>query len=380
MDQATQIALTKQVFAHLDNKTTDRADEHYLNPITVYTDPERLRREKQVLFRQYPLLMGLSCQLPGAGSYLTDDNTGLPILVLRDEAGGVNAFLNVCRHRGAKVANGCGHAGKRLVCPYHAWTYDLQGRLTGIPDQGSFAGLEAEQHGLTPLPAEERDGFIWVLPSPGEALDLDAHLGALGPELAGFGLAGYHHYETRVLNHRFNWKILIDTFLEPYHFGPLHRDTVAPIFFPNLCLFEAFGRHLRETLPRRTIVELRDRPEPEWDLIKHTALIYVLFPNTVFVMQADHAEIWRVYPVGEKADESIIYLEFYIPEPATTDSARRHWDRNMDLTLRTVLDEDFPISEGIQFGFASGAQEHLVLGRNEPALAYFQRQVADAIA
>ena len=119
-----------------------------------------------------------------------------------------------------------------------------------------------------------------------------------------------------------NWKIIIDTFLEPYHFTPLHNDTVAPIFFPSLCLFEPFGRNLRETLPRRSIVELRDKPASDWDLIRHTAIVYVLFPNTVFVMQADHAEVWRVFPSDARADRSHVDLEFYIPEPATTEKAR----------------------------------------------------------
>jgi len=72
-------------------------------------------------------------------------------------------------------------------------------------------------------------------------------------------------------------------------------------------------------------------------------------------------------------------LDFYIPEPALTESARRHWNRNMDLTIRTVAEEDFPVSEGIQSGLKSGAQTHLTYGRNEPALAHFQEAVKRAL-
>ena len=380
MDQATQIALTKQVFRHLDDKSTDRAEALYFNPVAAYTDPERLQREREVLFRQYPLLMGFSCQLSEPGMYLTDDFSGLPILVARGADGRVRGFLNVCRHRGAKVVNGCGHAGKRLVCPYHAWTYGLDGQLVAIPDKGSFDGVELTDRGLTQLPTVERDGLIWVQPSPGSKLDLERHLNALAGEIASYGLDKYHHYETRTLRQKLNWKIVIDTFLEPYHFAPLHRDTVGPIFYPNLCLFHAFGHNLRETLPRRSIQDLKALPEAQWDLVKHTALVYVLFPNTVFIMQADHVETWRVYPLGDKVDECVMYLDFFIPEPAESDSARRHWERNMDLTVRTVVEEDFPTSEGMQFGFSSGAQDHVVYGRNEPALAHFEQQIAAAIA
>ena len=96
-------------------------------------------------------------------------------------------------------------------------------------------------------------------------------------------------------------------------------------------------------------------------------------------MQADHAEVWRVFPSDGRADRSHVDLEFYIPEPATTDKARGHWDRNMDLTVRTVQMEDFPTGEGAQKTFASGALDQVVYGRNEPALAHFQKMIATAV-
>jgi phenylpropionate dioxygenase-like ring-hydroxylating dioxygenase large terminal subunit len=347
----------------------------------AYDSPERLRQEKDILFRKYPLLMGLSGQLRGPGDFLTDDFSGVPIVVVRDGDGVVRAFLNVCQHRGARVAQGCGNTGRVFTCPYHAWSFDLTGKLVGIPHGSNFEGMDKDHRGLVELPAVERDGLIWVVPTPNAnaKLDIDAHLAGLGPELANYGLAGYHHHETRIMHRKLNWKIVIDTFLEPYHFAFLHADTVGPIFFPNLCLFEAFGPHLRETLPRRTIETLRAKPEAEWDLIPHTALVYVLFPNTVLVMQGDHVETWRVFPNADKVGECVMYLDFFVPEPAETESARRHWDRNMDLTIRTVDEEDFPVGEGIQSGIAAKAQSEMVFGRNEPALAHFERSVTEAV-
>ena len=380
MEQSTQIRLTREVLTHLDNRTTDLADEVMYHDIAAYASPQRLALEKQILFRKYPLLMGMSGQLRARGDYLTDDYSGVPIVVVRDRAGAARAFLNVCRHRGARLVDGCGNAGRVFSCPYHGWSYGLDGKLMGIPDQDSFAGMDKAGRGLVELPLVERDGLIWVLPEVNGELDLVKHLGALGPELASYGFGDYHHYETRVIRRKLNWKIVIDTFLEPYHFGVLHADTVGPIFFPNLCLFEGFGPHLRETLSRRSIEALRQQPEAEWDLVPHTALVYVLFPNTVLVMQADHVETWRVYPADDKVDECVMYLDFLIPEPADTDKAKLHWDRNMDLTIRTVDEEDFPVGEGIQSGFAAAAQTALVFGRNEPALAHFQRSINEAVA
>lgn len=378
MNRDLQIALARKVFAHLDAGTTDLADGVWRQPTESYASPQHLSREVQVLFRRYPLLMGMSCQLREPGDYLTDDFTGIPILLARGEDGQVRAFQNVCRHRGARVAQGCGRRGKSIVCPYHGWSYDLQGKLRGIPDERNFPGVERD--GLLPLPAAERHGLLWVQPSGAGPLDIAGHLGAaLDAEIASYGLERFHHYETRVIRRRMNWKLVIDTFLEPYHLGVLHRDTVASIFVPNVCLFEAFGPHLREALPRRSIEALRGQPEREWDFIAHSAIVYVLFPNTVFVMQADHVETWRVFPCEGRVDECAMYLDFYVPRPVDSDGARRHWERNMDLTIRTVCDEDFPTSEGMQRGFHSGAQSHVTYGRNEPALAHFERAVSAAL-
>ncbi len=378
MKHDTQVALAKAIFAHLDAGTTDMLDTVTVNAAAAYTAQERLERE-QALIRSEPILMGLSCRLPAPRTYLTDDNTGVPILLVRDDDGVVRAFLNACMHRGSRLLDGEGRARARLVCPYHAWTYDLEGTLRVVPQAEGFDGLELGTCDLTQLPVREEAGLIWVRPDGGAQIDCDAHLAGLSDEFKSYGFASYHHYETRRIDCAMNWKTIIDTFLEPYHFTPLHNDTVAPIFFPSLCLFEAFGRNLRETLPRRSIVALREQPESEWDLIKHTAIVYVLFPNTVFVMQADHAEVWRVFASDGRPDRSHVYLDFYIPEPATSDKARGHWDRNMDLTVRTVQMEDFPTGEAAQIALASGGLTRVVYGRNEPALAHFQRTIASAV-
>ncbi len=380
MDHATQLILADELLAHLEAGTTSRAESVLTNETRVYTSPALLEREKSVLFRRYPLLLGLSCQLGEPGSYLAFDGAGIPIVVIRTESGGLKAFFNACRHRGARVLAGEGCVERRITCPYHGWTYALDGRLVGIPDRGSFPGVDPHAHGLIELPAAGRDGLVWVRPVPASPLDIDAHLAGLAPELAAYGFDTYHHYEGRVLRRKMNWKMVIDTFLEPYHFGVLHPETVAPIFFPNVCLFHPFGFHLREAFPRRSIVELLDQDRADWDLIRHTALVYLLFPNTAFVVQGDHAEIWRVFPAGSRVDEAVMYLDFYVPEPVTSASARRHWDLNMDLLIRTVQEEDFPTGEGIQAGYMAGVQERVTYGRNEPALQHWQRSVAAALA
>jgi phenylpropionate dioxygenase-like ring-hydroxylating dioxygenase large terminal subunit len=381
MQKEIQLKLMRRVLAHIEQGTTDLGPDIERNTSESYASEQRLAREESILFRNHPLVMALSCQMPARGDYVTNDLTGMPILVVRGDDGRVRAFVNSCAHRGARVAEGHGNR-RSLTCPYHGWSYNLEGCLRGIPDQRNFPGVEKSTHGLAPLPAAERNGMVWVLPNPDAPPDLDigAYLGQpLDDELASYGVDKYHHYETRVIKRKMNWKLAIDTFLEPYHLGVLHRNTVAPLFYSNVCLFDAFGQHLREVLPRRSLETQKDLPEAAWEFVPNNTLVYVLFPNTVFVVQVDHIETWRVFPVKGKVDECEMFLDFFSPNPIDTDSARRYWSRNMDVTIRTVCEEDFPTCEGMQFAFNASPRKEVVYGRNEPALAHFQRAIREAV-
>ena len=97
-------------------------------------------------------------------------------------------------------------------------------------------------------------------------------------------------------------------------------------------------------------------------------------------MQGDHLETWHVYPAVILLRAAATYISLYTPELAKTESARRHWDRNMDLLMATVEKEDFPLAEGVQRGFYSGAQDEILFGRNEPCLHHFHKSVKEALA
>lgn len=382
MEQETHIHLIRRVLAHLEAGTTDTASAISTNAVSVFTAPDRLDREMAVLFRRQPMLACLSGRLPEPGSYLAEDLVGVPLLLIRGPDGTVRAFLNSCRHRGARLLNGDGIVRSAAACPYHGWAYGADGALKAVPHADAFDGFDIADCSLVALPSVEADGLIWVqltAKDSGDAIDPAACLDGLAKEFSSYGFSGYHHYASRLMEPSINWKMAIDTFLEPYHFAVLHRQTVAPIFHPNLCLFDEAGRNFREYLPRRTISDAVQRPESEWDAVWHAAIVYYLFPNTIFVMQQDHAEIWRMFPKAGRVDQAEVYLDFYIPEPAATDGARRHWEANIDLTVRTVEHEDFAISESAYRCMASGLAADVVYGRNEPALATFHRTIAAAV-
>lgn len=377
MQHAEQIMVAKRLLRFIGTSTTDLCDAPYLQAIDEYTSAVVASRENQLFFREQPLCVGLSDDLSTPGSYRTHDLAGVPLLLVRDLSGSFRAYLNVCRHRGARVAEKCGEA-RGFTCPYHAWTFGLDGSLVNRPDEASFAALARADFGLTRLAAEERHGLLWVCPTPGRTLDLAQWLGALDEELASYDLGRFKHYQSRDLSRRMNWKLVVDTFLESYHFCVLHRDSICGIFHQNLATFDAYGRHFRLVSPRKSIASLSEQPEHDWRLLPHIVVIYVLFPGTVLVWQGEQIELWQIYP-GSTPDESHLRLTLYSPEPAQTDKARRHWDRNLELVLHVVENEDFPVGEGIQRGFHSQAQTHTVFGRNEPALAHYHREITAAI-
>lgn len=379
MQHAEQLNVARRLLDLIDTQGTDRSEVHYRQPVSEYIDPEVAARERDVFFRRQPLCLGLSDDLAGPGTYRVHDLAGVPILLVRDLEGHFRAFLNVCRHRGARVAEACGQA-RGFTCPYHAWTFGLDGGLVNRPDEASFAALAREDFGLTRLAAEEVQGMLWVCPTPGQRMDVAAWLGNLGPELGAYGLGTFTHYASREITRRMNWKLVIDTFLESYHFCVLHRDSICSTFFQNLALFDAYGKHFRLVSPRKSITAAPAAAAGDsWSVLPHTVVIYILFPNTVVVSQGEQIELWQIFP-GSSPDEAVMRLSLYSPTPALTDKARRHWDRNLEIVLNVVQNEDFPLGEGIQQGFHSAAQSHTVFGRNEPALAHYHREVTRALA
>src|SRR5215467_6154473 len=184
MERQEELAVGRRLLGHIDGRTTDLADDLFRNPTINYSCRERAALERERLFRERPIFMGLSSRLAKPGDYLAEDVAGMPVLMTRGADGKVRAFANICRHRGAPVAQGCGNA-RAFTCPYHGWTYDTAGKLLGTTDKVGFAGLDLATHGLMPLPAAEKHGMLYIRAQPGgDPIDIDAVLGPIAPDLA----------------------------------------------------------------------------------------------------------------------------------------------------------------------------------------------------
>jgi phenylpropionate dioxygenase-like ring-hydroxylating dioxygenase large terminal subunit len=378
VQHAVQVDLIQRIFGFVEAGTRQMVAREAEIPVTQYLAADRYRREVETCFRRYPLLVAHASQLRRPGDFVTHSLSGVPVLLVRNGQGRLNAFINLCRHRGSMVEPAACGAGKRtFVCPYHAWTYDPDGRLIGIPDADGFAGVDKSARGLVPLPVAERHGYVWVRPAPGEAFDIDEFLGPVGDDLRGFDVGDHVHYETRVIDARINWKLMVDTFLETYHFQFAHTRSVGPMFLPNAMTHEPFGRHARMLTPKRSMLELKGADPRTWRIREHALVLYHVFPNTVVVYVADHAVVFATWPLA--IDRSRLDVSFYIPKPASTPDEHAHWKANADIVCQ-ALAEDFAIGESMQAGFSSGANRELVIGRYEMGIPPFHAHVDAELA
>jgi hypothetical protein len=197
-----------------------------------------------------------------------------------------------------------------------------------------------------------------------------ADLAALKPETCPL-------YSTDRVKPRINWKFAIDTFLEGYHIPHLHRKTIAPYFVGNCGVFKSGGVNGRLSVPKTSIDETRAKPEAERDYRRHVVSIYQLFPNALLIWQLDHIEIWRAFPGRD--DPSHCEVEMTIYKPADSTRPDSYWEKNRDIAIRTVMEEDFPLGERMQIGFESGATPDVIYGRNEPSLVHFHTSIRNAL-
>jgi phenylpropionate dioxygenase-like ring-hydroxylating dioxygenase large terminal subunit len=230
MTHETQVRLIREALEAIDRGAPPMTEVFTRNDPAAYTSQGRAMREREILFREYPLVVGFSCKLKKPGDYFTDSLGPTPILVTRNPDGQLRAFANICRHRGSRLVDGCGSGAVRFSCPYHAWSYDLDGQLRAIPEEAGFAALDRESHGLVSFPVEEKFGLVWVTPREGARIDVAKHLGGLAEDLASYGIDDFELADQRVVRRKMNWKLVSDTFWEAYHIKVLHKSNVAPLF------------------------------------------------------------------------------------------------------------------------------------------------------
>jgi phenylpropionate dioxygenase-like ring-hydroxylating dioxygenase large terminal subunit len=333
-----------------------------------YRDDAWLARERACLF-DTPRVACASTELAAPGSCVPFDAPGVSALLVRGRDGRARAFANACRHRGTRLADApC--TVKAFTCPYHAWTYDLDGAFVHAPHEGSFAPVDIRARGLVELPAEERHGLVWL------GRDVAGYLGGLDGELAALALDRHVAWRTARTARRCNWKLVIEAFLDGYHIRTLHRDSVYRFFLDAASTMERVGPHVLAVTARRSIAEAPATIDAA-RVRAYTTPSLLLFPATIVVEHPDFVSFVSAYPIAADACE----WRHVMLVPAARRDEREHWERSWALIEETVFaGEDLWVCEQIQRGLAAGTTEHLLFGALEYAVAWFHATIDERLA
>ncbi|WP_225008691.1 MULTISPECIES: aromatic ring-hydroxylating oxygenase subunit alpha [Novosphingobium] len=355
-------------------------DADWSLPGWLYTDPEYYAKEIEAIIRPSWQIVCHESDIPGAGDYRTLDYLGESVVVIRGEDARVRAFANVCRHRAMRLVEGPAGCAKKLVCPYHAWAFETDGRLTGVPMKGDYPALKLEDNPLHAVDLEIWRGFVFVrlvdkgFPSVAEMM------APFEEEVAPYRFEDMRRIsDVRLRERAVNWKNVGDNYSDNLHI-PVAHDGLTRIFArsyeisahgwadrmkgdlvdkPSANFWERFYQaHLPE------VPHLSPTSQRRW-------LYYKLWPNMAFDIYADQIDFMQWLPTGPT---SCVLREMVhaLPDERREMKLARYANWRIN---RTVNKEDTWLIERVQQGMASDSYGAGPIGRSEVCLRSFARKI-----
>ena len=366
-------ALIDRVFAHMAANTTDLGPQAQIHeePLAHYRDPERLADEFEFVLKPTWQIFCHSTDISSPGDYVARSHLGVPIFVVRDEAGQAVGYRNVCSHRGhdlVAIGHGC---AKTLTCPYHGWSFDLQGRLRGVPHRTSgFPALDTGQSGLHSIGVSESMGLVWVrLSSTGPSLS--DFLAGIDEQMQPIGLESMVCVRSDERSLPIHWKTLLESFLEGYHIRTTHPESIYPFGFDNMTVSDRFGHHGRMVFPYRRIESLRDRPREEWKLHRVATVVHHIFPTNLVSVNAMHFAVVSYQPVSPTETK---FRRWILAPPEMVKNESEKLERDVSF-LDAGLEEDYEAGARITSGLAHNPNRALRFGRFEGNIVHFLTQI-----
>lgn len=351
---ASQIDAIRRIPNHADAKPP-AIDAR--RPADIFLSDEHWELERDAIFRAKPVAVAPSAVLPQPGSVLAHDGYGIPLLLTRDKQGEVRMFLNACTHKGATLVEDC--AAKKwstITCPYHAWTFGLDGRLIGVPREETYARFDKASRPLTQLPCKESGGIIWGILDARAAPDFSILSDQIASDFEHLGLTKAYAYGYRRFELEANWKLVMEPFLEGYHVQRLHINSIGPLgldmFADVISVADRFGLHLRQTSGRGNFdPAVLDRDDI--NIRNYITHAYNLFPNTVVITSPYYTSVMMMMPL----DAHRTRVDYHMLTEAEPDNpkAEELYAKSFAIIQDVFGGEDFKAAEMCHKGLASGA-------------------------
>ncbi|AIJ26124.1 aromatic ring-hydroxylating oxygenase subunit alpha [Amycolatopsis methanolica] len=345
-------------------------------PVSWYTDPAILDIEKKHIFARTWQYVGPVDSLKKKGDYFTTKVVDTPIIVTKS-ADGINAIVNVCRHRFHEVASGSGNT-RRFSCPYHAWSYDLSGNLCAAPREDMFDGFDKSAYPLKKLPVAVWSSMIFVSldhdvePFDSYVAPLEAVLTETGVNRSTLKFRARKTFEIRG-----NWKTAVENFLECYHCTPAH-PAYAKTFEVNTSTgypFEVNGA----ACSARTLPQERFREDPQSAPYNMEGDIKVnqndfLWPNFMTVIWPGGSNFAALSFTPVSADETLAHYDYFMGDEIDEDT-----EQKLVKFFNEVGEEDLSLIESVHRGMRSGEVATGVLVPDEGQVAAFQKMIGDVV-
>ena len=380
-------------------------------PMEPYRSTDYYELEIERIFRRSWLLVGRVEELAVPNSFIVKEIEccSASVLITRQKSGKISGFHNVCSHRGNQVALADSGVASRLVCRYHNWTFANDGRLLGVPDEGSFFSLDKSKCGLTPIATEVWEGFIFVNLTPTPEVTLEEFLGGFGEHFAGMPYIAADHPITFSAELNCNWKVVADAFCEAYHIPAIHPQTIGSTFasgddpFSHLLYAQTFGPHRMNSMPGNPQYQARPSsyvermgqelaasptaissfdPEKLKDFLAHRAVnpskhpnwgmdINSLFPHVQIGTGYSGFFIQWFWPLS--VNRTRHEARFYMPRPANA-IERFRMEEHISRMCEVML-EDLNNVERTQKGLESCGKDYMQLQDNEISIRHQIEQV-----
>lgn len=366
-------------FAALSGTEHD-PDADWSLPGWLYTDPEYHALEMERVIRPSWQIVCHVNEIPNAGDWRTIDYIGESVIVMRGDDGKVRAFTNVCRHRAMRLVEGTAGCAKKLVCPYHAWVYETDGRLTGVPMKSDYPALKLEENGLVEVALEVWRGFVFVCLKPGVFPTPSEMMAPHEAEIAPYRFEDMQPMGAIRLRPRdVNWKNVGDNYSDNLHI-PVAHDGLTRIFGKSYeiqaddwvdrlkgDLVDKPSANFWERFYQAHLPNVEELPEEN----RRRWLYFKLWPNIAFDIYADQIDFMQWLPISPTTC-LLREVAYALPDESRTMKLVRYANWRIN---RVVNKEDTWLIERVQQGMNSETYGAGPIGRSEVCLRSFARKI-----